>query len=264
LTLSDGRRISLTDARNGELALESGVKIVKTDDGLVIYKMEDIKRPDDQLSFNKIETPIGGQYQIIMPDGSKVWLNSASSLRYPVHFTGLERRVEITGEAYFEVSHDASRPFRVMSGKQTVEVLGTSFNIMAYKDEESIKTTLIQGSVLVMHGKVSKLIKPGQQTSIKEDNISINDADISEAMAWKNGYFIFKSENIGSIMRKISRWYNVKVEYQGNDMAKVFGGKISRARKVSEVLKMLESTGSLNFKLISNESGKEGRLIIMP
>ncbi len=264
LTLADGRRISLTDAGDGELAHESGITIIKTGEGQVIYKITNADGQADALSYNKIETPIGGQYQVNLPDGSTVWLNSASSMRYPVRFTGSERKVEITGEAYFEVSHDASKPFRVVSENQTVEVLGTSFNIMAYHDEASTSTTLIRGSVRVIGGDKSEVIKPGQQTSVNKGNISIKDADIDEAIAWKNGYFMFKSEDIGSIMRKISRWYNVKVEYQGVDMENVFGGRVSRSRKVSEVLKLLESTGSVHFKLISNEQGKEGRLIVMP
>ncbi len=264
LTLADGRKISLTDAKNGELARESGITIMKTADGQVVYSITGASQEAQPMSYNKIETPIGGQYQVNLPDGSMVWLNSASSLRYPVYFTGGERKVEITGEAYFEVSHDAAMPFRVVSGEQTVEVLGTSFNIMAYDDEQATNTTLVRGSVRVTGGETSRVIIPGQQTSVNKGAIRVREADIDEAMAWKNGYFIFKSEDIGSIMRKISRWYNVKAEYQGIDMGKVFGGKISRSRKVSEVLKMLESTGSLHFKLISGEQGKEGRLIVMP
>jgi transmembrane sensor len=264
LTLANGSKISLTNASNGELARESGISIVKTADGQVIYKIMQKEGSVDPLSYNKIETPVGGQYQVNLPDGSKVWLNSSSSIRYPVRFTGGERKIEITGEAYFEVSHDASMPFRVVSAKQTVEVLGTSFNIMAYTDEMATSTTLIHGSVRVSQGEKSKVISPGQQTSVNDENINIKEADVEEAMAWKNGYFIFKSEDIHSIMRKISRWYNVKVEYNGDEIGKVFGGKISRSRKVSEVLKMLESTGSLHFKLMPNEPGQEGRLIVMP
>lgn len=264
LTLGNGRTISLTDAGDGELARESGITIVKTAQGQVIYKVNEEAGQSEKLSYNKIETPIGGQYQVNLPDGSIVWLNSASSMRYPVRFTGGERKVEITGEAYFEVSHDASKPFRVVSEKQTVEVLGTSFNVMAYGDEVSTSTTLIKGSVRVIGGDKSQVIKPGQQTSVNKGNISVKEVDVDEAIAWKNGYFMFKSEDIGSIMRKISRWYNVKIEYQGIDMENVFGGKISRSRKVSEVLKLLESTGSVHFKLISGEQEKEGRLIVMP
>lgn len=264
LTLADGTKISLTDAQNGELAQESGISIVKTSDGQVVYTVSGTNQPAQSASYNKIETPVGGQYQVNLPDGSMVWLNSASSLRYPVQFAGSERKVEITGEAYFEVSHDASRPFRVVSGAQTVEVLGTSFNIMAYDDELATNTTLIEGSVRVSGGDGSKVIKPGQQSSVSKNNISVKEADIDGATAWKNGYFIFKAEEIGSIMRKISRWYQVKVEYEGVDMGKVFGGKISRSRKVSEVLKLLESTGSIHFKLIPGEQGKERRLIVMP
>jgi transmembrane sensor len=264
LTLSDGRKISLTDAGNGELARQAGVTIIKTGGGQLLYKITGEEDLGKNLAFNKIETPVGGQFQVQLPDGSTVWLNSASSLRYPVRFGGSERQVEINGEAYFEVSRNPSKPFRVVSNRQTVEVLGTSFNIMAYNDEFSTNTTLIEGSVKVIGTAKSEIISPGEQTLVKGGDITVRNADIDEAMAWKNGYFIFKGENIGSIMRKISRWYDVKVDFQGVDQGKVFGGKISRSRKVSEVLKMLESTGSIHFKLVLDEPGKERRLIVMP
>lgn len=265
LTLADGRKISLTDAENGELAEQSGIQVTKTADGQLLYTVTGLENSSHSLLYNTIETPPGGQYQINLPDGSRVWLNSSSSLHYPVRFTGKERKVEITGEAYFEVAHNKDMPFKVVSDGQTVEVLGTHFNIMAYPDESSTKTTLLEGSVRVTKENKSTVISPGQQARLKDGNINVIAVDTKEVTAWKDGYFIFKSEDIQSIMRQISRWYNAEVEYQGDISGKVFGGRISRSRNVSEVLKILELTGSIHFKVIPGDSeGKERRIIVMP
>ncbi len=265
LTLADGRKISLTDAKNGHLAEQSGIKISKTADGQLIYSISDSENPSQLLSYNTIETPPGGQYQVILPDGSKVWLNSASSLRYPVRFINNERRVEISGEAYFEVAHNGKMPFRVINHNQMVEVLGTHFNIMAYPDESSTNTTLLEGSVKIIKEDKSKIISPGQQTRVKNGDIDVATVDVTQIIAWKEGYFMFKNEDIQSIMRQISRWYNLEVKYEGNIPDKVFGGKISRTRNISEVLEILESTGSIHFKIIPGDTqGKERRIIVMP
>lgn len=265
LTLADGRKISLTDARNGELAEQSGIKVTKTADGQLEYTISNTDNSSQALSYNTIETPAGGQYQINLPDGTKVWLNSASSLRYPVLFSGKYRIVEITGEAYFEVAHNKAMPFKVLTAKQTIEVLGTHFNVMAYPEETSTNTTLIEGSVRVVKNNTSKVISPGQQTRVREGKIDVVNVNIQEVTAWKNGYFIFKSEDLKTIMRQIARWYDLEVEYQGNVSKKVFGAKISRFRNVSEVLSILESTGSIHFKIITDDLGtKERRIIVMP
>lgn len=265
LTLSDGRKIILTNAKNGKLAEQSGINVTKAADGQLIYTISNSDNSSQQISYNTIETPVGGQYEVNLPDGSKVWLNSSSSLHYPVRFTGKERKVEITGEAYFEVAHDKTMPFRVTNASQTVEVLGTHFNIMAYPDEVSTNTTLLEGSVKIIKDGNSKLISPGEQSRVKGGNIDVVAVDINEATAWKNGYFMFKSEDIYSIMRQISRWYNIDIQYLGNVSGKVFGGKISRSRNISEVLEILESTGSLHFQITGGDSpGKERRIIVMP
>lgn len=265
LTLADGRKISLTDAENGQLAEQSGIKISKTADGQLVYSISNTENSSPSLSYNTIETPPGGQYQIALPDGSKVWLNSASSLRYPVRFSGNERRVEISGEAYFEVAHNSRMPFRVINSSQIVEVLGTHFNIMAYPDESSTNTTLLEGSVRIIKENKSKIISPGQQTRVKNGDIDVATVDVTQVTAWKEGYFMFKNEDIQSIMRQISRWYNLEVKYEGHIPEKVFGGKISRSRNVSEVLEVLESTGSIRFKIIPGDSkGIERRIIVMP
>ncbi len=265
LTLADGRKIDLNQARNGELANQSGIKVTKTADGQLVYTISESGRASEGLSYNTIETPYGGQYQVNLPDGSRVWLNSASSLKYPVHFSGSERKVEITGEAYFEVARNPALPFRVKNAGQTIEVLGTHFNVMSYPGESTINTTLLEGSVKVLSSKGNKLLTPGQQARNGDQGIDVVTVDTEEVVAWKNGFFIFKSEDAGSIMRQISRWYDVDIEIQGDISGKNFGGRISRSRNVSEVLEVLESTGSIKFEIINGGShGNERRIIAMP
>jgi len=291
LTLADGSKISLSDAANGEIAKQAGISITKTSNGQLIYSIAD-SQPVEGLGqlqvYNTIETPKGGQYQINLPDGSKVWLNAASSLRFPTKFAGNERKVELSGEAYFEIAHitlpsEESRtgakkdsgaeamPFKVISGNQTVEVLGTHFNINAYSDEPSIRTTLLEGSVRVLLNSpsgeglmnFSKRLKPGQQSKVNK-MINVFNVDTQEAIAWKNGYFIFNNENIESIMRKVSRWYNVDIEYQGNISQKALWGSLSRFKNLSELIDMLELTGSVHFKIVRGAtSEKERRIIVM-
>jgi len=265
LTLSDGKKISLSDLENGEIAEQQGIKIIKSSDGQLVYTFNNSQVNSESTAYNTIETPMGGQYQINLPDGSKVWLNSGSSLRYPVKFNSLERNIEISGEAYFEVAKKEGIPFKVKVGEQEVEVLGTHFNIMAYTDEASINTTLVEGSVKVSNGKKSKIIIPGQQSRLKNGEIEVHSVDIDEVIAWKDGFFLFKNENLHSMMRKISRWYDVEVIYQGNIADKSFGGKISRSRNISEVLNILESTGSIHFEVVNeNSKSNERRVIVMP
>jgi transmembrane sensor len=266
LTLADGSRLTLNDQANGKIAEQAGISITKTKDGQLIYTIQNQPSSPEakQLSkvvFNSISTPRGGQYQINLPDGTKVWLNASSSLKYPAMFSGRERGVELTGEAYFEVAENKSMPFQVKSYGQTVEVLGTHFNINAYADEHTIKTTLLTGSVKVTTGRSHKIISPGQQTQVAfasaDKKITVvNDIDIEETIAWKDGYFKF-NEDLESIMRKISKWYDVEVVYQiDKSEPLLFGGKISRSKHVSAVLKIMESTGNIKFKI-------EGRRIIV-
>ncbi|HWW40381.1 FecR family protein, partial [Pedobacter sp.] len=200
------------------------------------------------------------QYQLKLPDGTLVWLNSASSLRFPTQFAGKERSVELDGEAYFEVAKNKEMPFKVHVRAMEVRVLGTHFNVMAYDDEESISTTLLEGSVKVSNALQTAVIRPGQQASLKKSSgiLGVEEVNTVEAIAWKNGKFLFADEDIETIMRRISRWYNVEVEYRGNLSDKNFAGSISRYENVSEVLKMLELTGTIHFKV-------EGRrIIVMP
>ncbi len=259
LTLSTGQQIVLTGARNGKLAQQGDAAITKTADGQIVYGMANGSAAAE-VSYNTTSTPRGGQFRVVLTDGTKVWLNAASSVTYPTAFTGADREVEITGEVYFEVAHNAAKPFRVKSNGQIVEVLGTHFNINAYKDEPVITTTLFEGSVKVNKGTASALLKPGQQSSVTENgnnlNIKITDnADLDQALAWKNGEFSFNKTNIQFVMRQIARWYDVDIEYAGKIPDKRLSGTFSRNMNASKALSLLEFTG-VNFKI-------EGRKIIV-
>jgi len=245
LTLSSGKKIVLTNAKNGQLAKEADASINKTADGKVTYITAGTGA-SEEIVYNTMATPMGGQYALTLSDGTLVILNAASSIRYPTHFTGTERRVELTGEAYFEVAHNAAMPFHVISKLQDVKVLGTHFNVNCYDDEPATKTTLLEGSVLI-NGK-AKLI-PGQQATTLGQVVQVSDADTELAVAWKNNKFMFDNNDITSIMRMISRWYNVKVDYEGPVVGGKFGGSVSRFEKVSEVLNILELTGKVHFKV---------------
>jgi ferric-dicitrate binding protein FerR (iron transport regulator) len=270
LTLANGAKIILDHAENGVLAEQFGIRARKTREGQVVFDLSTRQSSsvDRQTkAYNTITTPRGGEYQVILPDGSKVWLNAASSLRFPAFFADKERIVELNGEAYFEVVKLSSTsakngkniPFRVRSGIHVVDVLGTHFNIKAYSDEAAVTTTLIEGSVKVSKSTApeSTLLKPGQQAKVGS-SIQVSSVDPTEAIAWKDGYFNFSRENIESIMRSISRWYNVDVKYEKNVTREEFVGSVSRYKNVSEVLDMLQLTGAVHFKM-------EGRRItVMP
>lgn len=253
LTLSDGSRIILDHAKNGVLANQAGVSIQKTSDGELLYQFSKTHDAENQvvedILYNKIETPKGGKYQVNLPDGSIVWLNSASILRFPALFSGNTREVELTGEAFFDVAKNKNKPFKVITKDQIVEVLGTRFNINSYGDEETIKTTLIEGSVKIIYKNKVVLLSPGQQFQPNESKSRVIEADTEEVIAWKNGYFLFKDENIHSIMRKLSRWYDVEVTYQGEIPEYGFGGNISRSKDITEVLDALQLTNAVHFKI---------------
>ena len=236
------------------LANQAGVSNQKTSDGKLLYSFSNSANtvsPEtkENVIYNKIETPIGGKYQVNLPDGSKVWLNSSSSLRFSALFNGDTREVELSGEAYFDVSKNKSKPFRVITKDQIVEVLGTQFNINSYSDEGPIKTTLIEGSVKIIYKDKVVLLSPGQQFQPKELVSAVLEADTEEVVAWKEGYFVFKNEDIKSIMRKLSRWYNVEVSYSGDIPEVGFGGNISRSKDISEVLDVLQLTNAIHFKV---------------
>lgn len=251
LTLADGSEISLTDAGNGELASQSGITITKTRDGELVYETEK-NNTTASKQYNTISTPAGGQYQINLPDGSKVWLNAMSSLKYPTSFDGRDRKVVLSGEAYFEIAGDASRPFVVSSSRagreQEVIVLGTHFNIDSYADEAAIKTTLLEGRVKVATAGKARILKPGQQSAVS-DQIMVSEVDVNQVLDWKNGNFYFYDENIRTVMRKLARWYDIDVVYQGKVPDYGFDAEISRTKKLSEILKGFETTGQIHFKI---------------
>lgn len=264
LTLADGTEIALNDQANGEIAKQAGVSIRKTADGQLIYTAKG--NPGGEVTNNTISTTRGGQYQVNLPDGTKVWLNAQSSLTFPTAFTGNRRLVSLKGEGYFEVVKMEKKPFMVVAYKQTVLVYGTHFNVNGYADEGSTKTTLLEGSVDVLSvvepQPASKAIfrvaslKPGQQAEFSNGRLKVQAADVEEAVAWKNGKFRFSNENIESLMRKVARWYDVDIEYKGKISKEGFGGQVSRSRNVSEILEVLQLTRMVHFEI-------EGRRIIV-
>ncbi|MES2376045.1 MAG: FecR family protein [Bacteroidota bacterium] len=261
LTLSDGAKVMLDNAGNGAVARQANMAITKTKTGTLAYTA--IGGANDgpgKVLFNTVSTPRGGQFQIKLPDGTEVWLNAESSIKYPVVFSKTERRVELTGEAYFEVTHNAQQPFKVITNNQEIKVLGTHFDVKGYSDEQTINTTLLQGSVLVsnLRSKKTKLLQPGQQSviSLINDDISVNAVNVSQVVSWKNGYFLFDQMNIASIMKIMSRWYDVDVQYNDFDKSAVFGGTFSRNANIKDILNNLQILGQVHFQI-------EGRKIIV-
>lgn len=262
LTLADGSKVVLDNHSNENIIEKGGLTISKTKDGQLIYKVSNGVQKGNAIAYNTIETAKGNQYQVLLPDGTKVWLNAASSLKYPEVFMGKERRVMLTGEAYFEVAKDKTRPFfvkTISSAKdnkgQDVEVLGTHFNINSYMDDKTVKTTLLEGSVKVSNDNSSKILKPGEQSVINNyglGSINILQVDTDDEIAWKNGLFRFSSQSLKSILNQIERWYDVKIDYSSIP-DKRYNGMVPRKAKLSEVLKMLEVTGNINFEIEENK-----------
>ncbi|OQP63947.1 hypothetical protein A3860_21215 [Niastella vici] len=259
LILADGSVIVLDSAGNGALAKQGAAAITKKN-GEISYGQMTASR---ETIFNSLATDRGNQYQLRLADGSKVWLNAASSIRFPTTFTGSERRVEVSGEVYFEVAHDAAKPFIVKislpggADGGEVKVLGTHFNVNAYKEEGAIKTTLLEGSVQFTRKNKKQVLQPGQQAIADntKNNIGIAAANIEKEMAWKNGLFLFDTDHIENIMRQISRWYDIDVVYEGDVSRETFSGVLSRSSNINQVLKILEA-GGLQYKL-------EGKKIIV-
>lgn len=255
LVLANGKKVNLMEAANGEIATQSGIVITKTREGQLVYTnpaRADEKTKTDQVPFNEILTPNGGQYQLNLPDGTAVWLNAASSLKYPTYFSGRERKVELTGEAYFEVAKNKAMPFIVKTGRQEVRVLGTHFNINSYSNEKETKTTLLEGAVKVAGNGATVVLKPGQQAVLSSSQLQVQPVDIEEAIAWKNGYFQFNRSDLESLMRQVSRWYNVKVQYTGKIPLKEYTGKIPRHVSTEKLIEMLNYSG---IKCQLQESG---------
>ncbi|NSL87342.1 FecR family protein [Chitinophaga sp. Mgbs1] len=250
LILADNSAISLDSSNSGALATQGGAQIVNSN-GALTYKGGDDHTP---LTYNTVATPHGGQYQLTLADGSRVWLNAASSIRFPAAFKGSERKVEITGEVYFEIAKNAAMPFLVKvkaAGNKAADiaVLGTSFNVMAYQDEQSIRTTLVDGAVKLSTPQAQTLLKPGFQASLTDagGDFEVSSADIEQTLAWKEGRFRFRNTNIRAIMRQLARWYDIDVVYEGNLSDVDLTGVISRRENADALLKALETTQRVKF-----------------
>jgi transmembrane sensor len=254
LTLADGTTIVLDVAQNGVLAQQGNTKVIKLN-GKLDYSAN--SSATKEIVYNTISTPRGGQFQVELPDGSQVWLNAASSLRFPTSFVGKVRRVEISGEAYFEVAKNKAMPFIVRVNDAEIQVLGTHFNVMAYNDEATLKTTLLEGAVKFVKEGINTMLKPGQQSQLtKEGQLKVvNDVDLTKVVAWKNGFFDFEGSDLETVAKQLSRWYDVEVIYD-RKIDDLFYAKIPRNTKLSVVLKALELTGKVHFQI-------QGRKIII-
>ncbi|PRY49211.1 FecR family protein [Arcticibacter pallidicorallinus] len=262
LTLADGTVINLDDKGAGKLSTQGNVSIIKKGDGEIVYQPIDDVKP--VTANNSLATPRGGQYQITLPDGTHAWLNSASSIEYPTSFGPKERRVRIKGEVYFEVSHNKNKPFIAETDGQEIQVLGTHFNVNAYKDEGAIKTTLLEGSVKIAISSTKSLVlKPGQQSSVMpgRDQINVKRVDTEAATGWKNGDIHFNSADLKGVLRQLARWYDVDVDMTRVPAVKI-NGVISRNVSLAVVLKAIEATSDVHLA-IENKPNGEGRRIIM-
>lgn len=256
LTLSNGQQILLDSASNGDLAIQGNARLVKTDNKSISYALSGKEKAEGTI-YNTLSTPRSGQYQLTLPDGTHVWLNNVSTLRYPTSFQGKERTVELSGEAYFEIAKDATKPFFVKVKDETVQVLGTSFNIMAYEEEGGIQTTLLTGAVRVNAGSTSVQLKPDEQARFNsaEGLKVLKGVPSQDIVSWKNGFFYFGRASLREVMRQLARWYDVDVVYEGNVPDVEFGGKIDRSLPLKELLNFLDKN-QVHFHL-------EGRKIIV-
>lgn len=248
LTLADGTQITLDSARVGALAQQGDINVVKLDSGQLVYRGEGMG--SNTMQYNILTIPRGGQFQLTLPDGTKVWLNSVSSLKYPIAFNGKERIVELQGQGYFEIAQRPNQPFKVKVNDMEVQVLGTHFDVMAYDDEHAVKTTLLEGALKVKQGAVTRLLRPGQQAV--RNNItgalSVQQADVDKATAWKSGFFEFDDADLRTILRQISRWYDVELIDETKGGTGLFWGRFNKNLPLSSVLKALASNG-VHFRI---------------
>ena len=261
LTLANGQQIILNNAQKGTIGQQGNIRVIKLDSGQLAYASPTVESPADQLAkgplYNTISTPRGGQYQVTLADGTKVWLNAESSIRFPTAFAGKNREVELTGEAYFEVKADKSKPFVVKAGQTETRVLGTNFNIMAYSDEGAVKTTLLDGAVSMALGTQSTLLQPGEQGQYDagRGNMTTRMVNTRAVVAWKDGYYFFDRTPVQNVMRQIARWYDVTIVYQGAVPKDEIVGKLPRTADVKDVLHIMELIG-IHFKI-------EGKTIVV-
>ncbi|MGV3556639.1 FecR family protein [Larkinella arboricola] len=274
LTLSDGSKIVLNDTKTGERIQRGHASILKTREGQIVFDLQGLPKTSEKETrqgYNTLSTPKAGHYQVKLPDGTQVWLNAVSTLRFPAVFNRKERLVEVTGEAYFEVAKmtDGKNriPFKVIAGQQTIEVLGTQFNINSYRDENAIKTTLVEGRIQInLSGQPTKgvILQPGQQAQLAKGSLEqpsesaelrVQQVDVEGVVSWKNGYFRFDQTTLPELMRQIARWYDVEVRFEGPIKEYEFVGQIERSANLSKVLKILE-LGGVHFRT-------EGKTIIV-
>jgi len=258
LTLFDNKTIWLDDVAVGRVYNHNGMQIVKLEDGSVRFEM-DASAIGNDIRQNTISIPRGAHYRIILPDSTRVWLNSATTLAFPVTFAGAERKVALSGEAYFEVAKDSNKPFKVNANGTQIAVTGTHFNVMAYTDEQHVVTTLLEGGVDVFKGSSKIKLSPGQQavTGVSNATAQKNDVDTELATAWIRGNFVFEEQSIQSIMKSIARWYNVEVIFRDPPSQKTFGGTYTRSKPLAELLQHLEALSGMKFKL------EERRVLVM-
>jgi len=256
LILDNGSTVTLDSTKNGLVAMQGSSNVMKVAGGQLAYARGGADTAGGAagkttaMLYNTIRTPRGGQYEVTLPDGSHVWLNAATSLRFPTAFAGADRTVELSGEAYFEVARARDQPFKVKVGGMTVDVLGTHFDVMAYDDEESFRTTLLSGAVRISGGDGSKVLRPGEEATLGKDGrgMTVAEADTDQAVAWKNGLFQFESAGLPAVMRQVARWYDVDVHYEGT-IERHFSGFIARSAPLADVLHQLERAGKTSFIL---------------
>jgi ferric-dicitrate binding protein FerR (iron transport regulator) len=253
LTLADGSAVTLDST--GKQVIRQGGMAIQQHNGQLSYASQPT---DGSVHYNKLTTPRGGQFRLVLPDGTKVWLNSASMLRYPTAFTGSERVVELEGQGYFEVAANAQQPFKVKVRDLEVQVLGTGFDIMAYRDETTINTTLLTGSIQVKEGSTKQLLRPGQQAVMNNEDhqLTVSAADIRKVTAWKNGLFVFNNMDLPAILREVARWYDVDIVYKASPGMELYGGGIGRDLQLADILALLEGNGYNHFRI-------EGRKVIV-
>lgn len=260
LTLSNGQRIDLEEIAIGESIQQAGVSVSKNERGELTYSFQTVadKAPNSRPTANTLVTPLGGRLTIVLADGTKVWLNSGSSLVFPDVFAAGPREVKVVGEAYFQVAKNKQQPFIVHTNQTQIKVLGTEFNVHAYANERENVTTLVEGSIELQTASATRSVLPGQKVVMNQgsDVMTTLQADIETITAWKNNDFIFKNQNIKTIMKEISRWYDVEVEYKGNMDNKFFDVFVSRRKNIEEILSIIELTESVHFKI-------EGRRILV-
>ncbi len=262
LKLSDGRSIELQTAALGGLIKDDKLFVQKNADGLISYRKQ-ISNAITKNIFHTLTTPNGGQFQVNLADGTKVWLNAASSLKYPVSFSGKERLVELSGEAYFEVAKNDSKPFKVISNTQVIEVLGTHFNINNYINQAETATTLLEGSIKISTPHKTKTLLPGQKALLSKDELILQDVDTELVIAWKNGVFNFENETLAGIATRLERWYNIPIKVNDEVALERFSGQISMYKDVSQVLKIFKLTKLVNVKFEFFGKNQQERRIVL-